>query len=293
MLSTLALNSRWSLSNQFLPHGSRCLERDVARCREDIECRVAGQLQLSSLYTAQDAERLWHQVVKHIYLNDYLEKYENISFQLRRNAEPRWKWKWKNKAYPRIPCLLDFESWVSKHKLGAPEHLLCTDPNDPELEFLTPKKVTTYIHQEGEEPSGDLHYIPCHVNPAQNFDLVLISQTLEHLHNPLLALLNVFHFMRGGGHIFTSVPANNLPHMTPVHYFHYTPMGLAVLFQRAGFEVLEIGAWGSPEYDVGMFSSRKWLDYSELQNQEGLISNRADTNPADVWLLARKPFAAI
>jgi hypothetical protein len=267
----------------------RCLKRAVNGCQDDLQCRVMDQVKNSLSQTTQDAERLWQAVVKQSVDEDYLKKYENISLQLERNSEPRWKWKWKNKAYPRIPCLLDFEAWVSKYSLQSPEHLLTNAPNDPELEFLSPKKVTQFVHAESEFNNGDLHFIPCDMNPARDFDLVVISQTLEHLYDPFLALANVFHFMRSGGYIFTSAPANNIPHMTPVHYFHYTPMGLAVLFQRAGFEVLEVGAWGSPKYEEGMLIKHTWLDFSDLQNEDGLIINQANTNPDDVWLLARKP----
>ena len=268
---------------------THCMKLAVSGCQDDLNCRVMQQVKNSLSLTAEDSERLWHSVVKHTVDKTYLRKYENISMQLKRNSEPEWKWKWKNKAYPRIPCLLDFEAWVSKYSLRSPKHLLTTDPNDPELEFLSPQRVTQFVHTQSSFNNGDLHFIPCDVNPARDFDLVVISQTLEHLYDPLLALANVFHFMEPGGYIFTSAPANNKPHMTPAHYFHYTSMGLAVLFQRAGFEVLEVGAWGNQKYDEGMFVKKLWLDFSDLQNEDGLIVNEADTNPDDVWLLARKP----
>lgn len=261
---------------------------DDGACSHEDMVHVLTKIWKASLrQTTRDAERLWQEVVKQSTSEDYLKKYVNISLQLKRNAEPQWKWKWKNKAYPRIPCLLDFEAWVSKYSLSSPEHMLTTEPSDPELEFVSPKRVTQFVHVHGK--SGDLHFIPCDVNPARDFDLVVISQTLEHLYDPFKALANVFYFMRAGGYIFTSAPANNIPHMTPHHYFHYTPMGLAMLFQSIGFEVLEVGAWGNAKYEEGMSTKSTWLDYSALQNEDGLIINQANTHPDDVWLLARKP----
>ena len=42
--------------------------------------------------------------------------------------------------------------------------------------------------------------------------------------------------------LFLSVPALSIPHMTPFHFRAYTPIGLAVELENAGFQVLELGA---------------------------------------------------
>ena len=74
---------------------------------------------------------------------------------------------------------------------------------------------------------------------------MVFSQTMEHLYDPLLALVNIFKVTKEGGHVFTSAPCLNIQHMTPFHYYHYTPMGLATLFVMAGFEIVEFGQWGN------------------------------------------------
>lgn len=74
--------------------------------------------------------------------------------------------------------------------------------------------------------------------------MVIISQTFEHLYNPFLVIANIYNALRGRGYIFVSVLTLNIQHMIPVHFFHFTPVGLAVLFAQAGFEMLK---WASSE----------------------------------------------
>jgi hypothetical protein len=61
-----------------------------------------------------------------------------------------------------------------------------------------------------------------------------------------------------GGHLFTSVPCLDIPHMTPVHFQHLTPMGLAVLMEQAGFTVLELGQFGNHFYEQYILSTQRW-----------------------------------
>jgi hypothetical protein len=119
--------------------------------------------------------------------------------------------------------------------------------------------------------------------------MVIISQTLEHLYNPLLAMRNVWEITKPGGYIFTSVPALNIQHMTPVHFFHFTPMGLAVLFVQAGFDIVEMGQFGNKHYERQLLDHHLWPDiYQILKMGDGTLINERE-NPDQVWILARKP----
>jgi len=77
-----------------------------------------------------------------------------------------------------------------------------------------------YVH-DAETHAGDLHRVPLELVPRLGYDFVLFSQTLEHLYDPFLAVRNLFDLMVPGGYIFTSTPAENIPHMVPSHFFHY------------------------------------------------------------------------
>lgn len=96
--------------------------------------------------------------------------------------------------------------------------------------------------------------------------------------------------------------------MTPVHFFHYTPMGVAILLVQVGFVVIETGQFGSFHYEsmlLGELATDKrwptWVDLmrrNQQQNKnetdrddrvkENAILNQ-EWNPDQVWILVQKP----
>jgi SAM-dependent methyltransferase len=191
-------------------------------------------------------------------------------------------WNWDGKDFPRIPCVLDFSEWVAKHNLSQIDNLLYTCESDPELEFLTIKNKKL-IEYDFATNKNDLHNLDL---GDEKFDFVLFSQTLEHLYDPERALKNLFKCMKVGAHMFTSVPVVNIPHMTPVHFWGINKVGLCLLFDSAGFEVLEIGEWGNSQYISSMFSRNTWPDHREL-SVNGKILNQ-EANACQCWILAKK-----
>ncbi len=185
--------------------------------------------------------------------------------------------------FPSIKCLLDFMSWVEKYQINNIEHFLSTDLSDPEVNFLKFKNYTD-IQYDDKTEANDLHTIKLEPN---TYDFVLFSQTIEHLYNPALALSNLYNATKEGGYIFTSVPTINIPHMTPIHFGGYTPMGLCMLFESAGYKTLEVGNWGTYNYIKTIFKTHNWPDYSKLINIFGRIKNK-ERNVAQTWILAQK-----
>ena len=119
-----------------------------------------------------------------------------------------WDWPWKGFDYPRIPCIVDFRDWVSKHHI-SPERVLSTAPEDPEVK-LVPHRILDTCQFKLEPERCDLHVI---APPDDGYDLVIVSQTFEHLYDPLLAATRMFEQVAPGGLLFTSLPTHNIPHM--------------------------------------------------------------------------------
>jgi SAM-dependent methyltransferase len=190
-----------------------------------------------------------------------------------------WGHSWQDFDYPRVPCILDFKDWIQKHAI-APTHLAYTCQTDPELEFLTRSSETHLPY-----PDYDLHTVSQHYTNA--FDFFLFNQTIEHLQNPFVAVTSIFETLTPGGYCFTSVPTVNIPHTTPYHYGGYNPMGLAMMFRLAGFEIVEIGQWGNLDYLTSIFAKQSWVGYNTL-NRHGRITNE-ELNVCQCWILARKP----
>ena len=177
----------------------------------------------------------------------------------------------------RIFCLFDFKEWISKYRIRS-KNALFTWVTDPEIEFLPHERMTA-IPYHAVTNRNDLHTLDL---PCKTYDFVLFSQTLEHLYDPFISVWNLREHMRSGGYIFTSVPTLNIPHMTPFHFQHLTPMGLVMLFKRAGFDVVELGVWGNLDYATRVLSTYDWPDIYAVSSEND------PKHPAQCWILARK-----
>jgi SAM-dependent methyltransferase len=212
---------------------------------------------------------------RHVKLPDsYFKKYEDLPVC----PIAAYNYSWKGKDYPRVPCTMDFKEWIPKYNLSQVDHLALTCESDPELDFISANKKTFLNY-----PPYDLHTL----DHVEQYDFFLFNQTIEHLHNPFLAVQNIYRSLKPGGCVFTSVPTLNIPHMMPSHFNGYTPMGLAMLFKNCNFEVLEIGQWGNYDYIQQLFQTHSWPDYQQLQ-RNGKITNE-ERNVCQCWILARKP----
>ena len=189
-----------------------------------------------------------------------------------------FNYNWGYHDFPRTWCILDFIEWTKKYNINI-EHLGYTGTTDPELEFITPSKKTLIPY-----PEYDLHTVSSHFK--NEFDFFLFNQTLEHLYNPFEAVKQIYEIVKPGGYVFTSVPTINIPHDTPIHFNGFTPMGLAMLFKTAGFEIIEIGQWGNLDYIQKTWADNGWHGYDTL-NTNNVVTNE-ERNVCQCWILARK-----
>lgn len=204
----------------------------------------------------------------------YFHKYENLP----PCPVKAWNYSWSGKDFPRNWAILDFKEWIQNYGIKAESLAFTCD--DPELEFIEAKEKVRL-----EYPPHDLHTIGDQFKEA--FDFFLFNQTLEHLYNPYHAVEQIFKTLKPNGYVFTSVPTLNIPHMVPIHFTGFTPMGLAVLFESAGFEVVEVGQWGNYDYISKLWATHTWPSYDEL-NRNNHVSNE-ERNVCQCWILARKP----
>jgi SAM-dependent methyltransferase len=74
------------------------------------------------------------------------------------------------------------------------------------------------------------------------FDLVVLTQVLEHLAEPLTVLEEMHRIVRPGAQIWASCPLYYEEHEQPYDFYRYTQFALRRLFDEAGFADIEI-AW--------------------------------------------------
>jgi SAM-dependent methyltransferase len=104
---------------------------------------------------------------------------------------------------------------------------------------------------------GDLTYV-CDLAriPVKEgrYDLILLTQVLEHIPEPQAVLADVHRVLKAGGELWLSAPLFYEEHETPHDYFRFTQYGLQLLLQSAGFTVKRInwleGYYGTLAYQL-------------------------------------------
>lgn len=83
----------------------------------------------------------------------------------------------------------------------------------------------------------DLAQIPVE---GERYDLVFLTQVLEHLPDPAVVLRELHRVLKGGGRLWISTPLYYPEHEVPFDFYRYTQFGLRHVLEGAGFEVVEM-----------------------------------------------------
>ncbi len=73
-----------------------------------------------------------------------------------------------------------------------------------------------------------------------SFGLVMSTQVLEHVPDPLALLTEMARVCKRGGYVIVSLPFVYQEHEEPFDYFRFTGFGIASLLQRAGLQVVTV-----------------------------------------------------
>lgn len=84
---------------------------------------------------------------------------------------------------------------------------------------------------------GTAYSIPV---PSESFDTAICTYVLEHLEEPRDALLEAYRVLKRGGYAVYTVPLYWHLHEEPRDFYRYTRYGLQYLFEKSGFQVIEI-----------------------------------------------------
>lgn len=78
--------------------------------------------------------------------------------------------------------------------------------------------------------------------PDSSFDSVICNAVLEHLEEPESAVRECWRLLKSGGVAIYSVPFIWHVHEEPRDYYRFTGYGLKYIFEKCGFEIIEIRA---------------------------------------------------
>lgn len=108
--------------------------------------------------------------------------------------------------------------------------------------------VTEHIgvdHENTIHDKSELDLIGTAYNiPVENasFDSAICTAVLEHLEEPELALKECYRVLKSGGFAIYSVPFIWHLHEEPRDFYRFSKYGLKYLFEKVGFEIIEIQA---------------------------------------------------
>jgi len=117
---------------------------------------------------------------------------------------------------------------------------------------------------------------------SETFDVVICDQVLEHVVDPCVAARTLFELCVPGGHALVAVPFLVRIHAAPGDYWRFTPDGLRVLLERAGFDVPEVHGWGNRRcVRANFFVWARTPRFGAALNEPAF--------PLNVWTIARRP----
>lgn len=178
------------------------------------------------------------------------------------SQEPHWLRKVMNLGIGKFISELDTEKLDALEVSGTDKSIYnwksYTSYLFPEFDLLNPKQIT------------------------EQFDVVFCEQVLEHVQDPFLATRTLYDLVIPGGVLVISTPFLIRLHGMPDDYWRFTPSGIVILLEKAGFEAIAVHSWGNKS--VVRSNLTNWQNsrfYHSLKNKPEI--------PVVVWAFARKP----
>lgn len=87
--------------------------------------------------------------------------------------------------------------------------------------------------------------------PDHAYDTVIAIEVLEHVKNPVKAVMEANRVLKPGGKFILSVPHLSRVHDAPNDYYRFTKYGIGAILEKGGFEIISIDQKGGVFSFVG------------------------------------------
>jgi SAM-dependent methyltransferase len=104
----------------------------------------------------------------------------------------------------------------------------CGGGKSPHKDFFPNRVCLDIVPYELVNITGDAHHLPFR---GDVFEVVLLSDVLEHFHTPVKVVQEIYRVTREGGLVIGSVPFLFPIHEAPTDFYRFTKYGLLHLFR--------------------------------------------------------------
>jgi SAM-dependent methyltransferase len=130
---------------------------------------------------------------------------------------------------------------------------------------------------------GDIHH-PGDEVPRNAFDTVICTQVFEHLAWPEKAARSILGLLRPGGVLLLTAPFINPVHYAPTDYRRFTPEGLQLILEGAGFRIDAMDFGGNALVSTGGLLGMVVEDFSQAE-----MDLKDPIYPWNILVRARRP----
>ena len=159
--------------------------------------------------------------------------------------------------------LIDRQLWIKKTLINLPKGKRLLDAGAGEQQYRQYCSHLIYVCQDFGEYEGegnkeglqtgtwdtskidivsDILEIP---EPDASFDAILCTEVLEHIPEPITALIELHRLLKPGGELILTAPFASLTHFAPYHYYSgFNKYFYEHHLSKIGFSIIEISANG-------------------------------------------------
>jgi SAM-dependent methyltransferase len=99
--------------------------------------------------------------------------------------------------------------------------------------------------------------------PSNYFDAIIFISVLEHVKHPDKAIKEIWRILKPGGRLFLQTSRATADHQIPNNFFNFTPYGLRLLLEEAGFTPGDIRNTGGYFSFIGDKLTNFWFFFGD------------------------------
>lgn len=177
-----------------------------------------------------------------------------------------------------------FDIWV-RHVMDKETHKLVQEISPETLEVceISGSCWSDIFRWKGYKSLDYPDFDVCKDSFDKKYDLIIAEQVFEHIRSPWKAAKNIFDGLNEGGYALITVPFIFHIHPTPLDCWRFSPEGLRVLLEDAGFKSIHTDGWGNYECFL-----RHAIEQTAPAMDPQFPLHNVPHIPVQVWGVARK-----